>query len=175
MPEPAQPERPYTTPPPKIYEPQRPPGMPPTAQPQPYIDSRGRTHFPDGAVLADGPGTVPFPPMPPADFGYGPSEPPTNPFYAELGRGLGNLGPKQPPVDPGFVIGPRDMPSVMPTPDGGFAAAIGGELNNLRPTKVPRTPGGGMGLLGQRQPRMPEKNVTMMKKGGRTAMPKGKR
>jgi hypothetical protein len=32
-----------------------------------------------------------------------------------------------------------------------------------------------MGLLGQRQPRMPEKNVTMMKHGGRTAMPKGKR
>ena len=172
--------------------------MPPTAQPQPYIDSRGRTHFPDGAVLADGPGTVPFPPRPPADFGYGPSEPPTNPLYAELGRGLGNLGPKRPPVDPGFVIGPRDpnMPSdyvglidnrigpgfgkpmqpMQPTaPPGGFAAAIGGELNNLRPTKVPRTPGGGMGLLGQRQPRMPEKNVTMMKKGGRAAMPKGKR
>jgi hypothetical protein len=78
----------------------------------------------------------------------------------------------QPPVDPGFVIGPRDRPSVMPTPDGGFAAAIGGELNNLRPTKGPD---GGMGLLGQRQPRMPEKNVTMMKHGGRTAMPKGKR
>jgi len=35
-------------------------------------------------------------------------------------------------------------------------------------------PRGGMGLLEQRQPRMPEKSV-MMKHGGRTAMPKGKR
>lgn len=173
-----EPPPPMVEPPRKIYAPQRPPGMPPTAQP--YIDSRGRTHFPDGAVLADGPGTVPFPPMPPADFGYGPSEPPTNPLYAELGRGLGNLGPKQPPVDPGFAIGPRDpnMPSVMPPtmvkqPRAGMLGGLLGALNNPRmkqalQQKMMQPPPAGMAPVDPR-------NVTMMKKGGRTAMPKGKR
>ena len=127
-------------PPRKIYEPQRPPGMPPTAQPQPYIDSRGRTHFPDGAVLADGPGTVPFPPM-------------TPPPLQKLGQGLQRIQQRQRPgmdrVDPGFAIdrGGYGMTG-MTTPGG--------------------PPPAGMAPVDPR-------NVTMMKKGGRTAMPKGKR
>jgi len=79
------------------------------------------------------------------------------------------------PVDPGFEIGPRDPNSQQPSaPLGGISSAIRDLLTKQPPTTGPRTPGGGMGLLGQRQPRMPEKSV-MMKHGGRTAMPKGKR
>jgi hypothetical protein len=68
------------------------------------------------------------PPMPPVV---------SNPFYSELGGGL--RLPKQPPVDPGFAIGPRDpnMPSVMPPtmvkqPRAGMVGGLLGALNNPR-------------------------------------------
>jgi len=76
---------------------------------------------------------------------------------------------------PAIIDRPRDpMQPQNPPGMGGTSSAIRDLLTKQPPTTGPRTPGGGMGLLGQRQPRMPEKSV-MMKHGGRAAMSKGKR
>jgi hypothetical protein len=76
---------------------------------------------------------------------------------------------------PGIIDKPRDpMQPQNPPGISGISSAIRDLLTKQPPTKGPMSPRG-MGLLEQRQPRMPEKNVTMMKHGGRAAMPKGKR
>jgi hypothetical protein len=80
---------------------------------------------------------------------------------------------------PAIIDRPRDPMQPQNPPGiggiGGISSAIRDLLTKQPPsTKGPMSPRG-MGLLEQRQPRMPEKNVTGMKHGGRTAMPKGKR
>ena len=126
-------------PPRKIYEPQRPPGMPPTAQPEMPADF---WRLPPGV-----PGFE-------QQYAQPPMTPPmTPPPLQKLGQVLQRIQQKQRPgmdrVDPGFAIdrGGYGMTG-MTTPGG--------------------PPPAGMAPVDPR-------NVTMMKKGGRTAMPKGKR
>ena len=126
-------------PPRKIYEPQRPPGMPPTAQPEMPADF---WRLPPGV-----PGFE-------QQYAQPPMTPPmTPPPLQKLGQGLQRIQQKQRPgmdrVDPGFAIdrGGYGMTG-MTTPGG--------------------PPPAGMAPVDPR-------NVTMMKHGGRAAMPKGKR
>ena len=132
-----------TSPPPppprKIYEPQRPPRMPPTAQPEMPADF---WRLPPGV-----PGFE-------QQYAQPPMTPPmTPPPLQKLGQGLQRIQQKQRPgmdrVDPGFAIdrGGYGMTG-MTTPGG--------------------PPPAGMAPVDPR-------NVTMMKHGGRAAMPKGKR
>jgi hypothetical protein len=146
------------TPPVDIEMPRLPQVMPPMMEP--YYP--GNDVFRETPMMEPRPMLEPPPPQgpPPMQKIYEPQRPAVMPPT---------------PVDPGFEIGPRDPNSQQPSaPLGGISSAIRNLLTKQPPTTGPRTPGGGMGLLGQRQPRMPEKSV-MMKHGGRAAMPKGKR
>jgi len=143
------PPPPPPPPPPTVYDRFRPPVMPlppltPEPPPPPTPEPMMRTSQPEPYY----PGNDVFRPTPPTVYDNFP---------------------------PAIIDRPRDpMQPQNPPGRGGISSAIRDLLTKQPPTTGPRTPGGGMGLLGQRQPRMPEKSV-MMKHGGRAAMSKGKR
>jgi len=75
---------------------------------------------------------------------------------------------------PAIIDRPRDpMQPQNPPGIGGISSAIRDLLTKQPPTTGPMPPM--KQPMMERQPRMPEKNVTMMKHGGRAAMSKGKR
>jgi hypothetical protein len=156
-----------------------PPLPPPTPLPEPYYPGNDvfRPTLPMKPPL-----TMEQPTPPPMQKIYEPPRPTPpmprtqpEPYYP----GNDVFRPTPPTVydnfPPGIIDKPRDpMQPQNPPGMGGTSSAIRDLLTKQPPTKGPMSPRG-MGLLEQRQPRMPEKNVTMMKHGGRTAMPKGKR
>ena len=119
-------------------------------------------------------------PTPPMQKIYEPVRPammPPEPYYP----GNDVFRPTPTPVydnfPPAIIDRPRDPMQPQNPPGiggiGGISSAIRDLLTKQPPTTGPMPPM--KQPMMERQPRMPEKNVTMMKHGGRTAMPKGKR
>lgn len=154
-------------PPPKVYDRFPPQVMPPVDIEMPRL--------PQVMPPMMSEPTPPPTPMPESRFRMAVEPtPPPDPYYP----GNDVFRPTPPTVydnfPPAIIDRPRDpMQPQNPPGMGGTSSAIRDLLTKQPPTKGPMPPRG-MGLLEQRQPRMPEKSV-MMKHGGRTAMPKGKR